>query len=149
MPFQFLNEPLTKAIGGTVTMVLSKFCTFTVVRLISVTMPSAPALSTVIQSPTCSISLDVRRIPATRPCMVSWKTSIRPADVAPSPASKVMGLRSIMIETVTTTARKATMIRTTPKNERIYCCLLVRRPLSNSFSWLMNVKHSRTVANVR
>ena len=71
MPIQFWNEPSTKVWGDTVTMVLSKLRTLTVVSVISSTRPLAPAEATVIQSPTCSMSLDVRRMPATSPLMVS------------------------------------------------------------------------------
>ena len=96
-------------------MVLSKLRTFTVVRVISSTVPFTPAFSTVIQSPLCSMSLLVRRIPATSPEMVSLNTSMRMAEVAPSPASSVRGLRLMTIDTITITARNTTTILSTPQ----------------------------------
>ena len=71
MPFQFWKESLMSVFGEMVTMVLSKLRTFTVVSVISSTLPFTPAFSTVIQSPFRSMSLEVRWIPATSPVMVS------------------------------------------------------------------------------
>ena len=117
IPFQFWNESSTKVCGVTVMMVLSKLRIFTVVSVISSTIPSAPAFGTVIQSPLCSISLLVRRIPATSPLMVSWNTSIRMADVAPSPANSFIGSLSMMIDTTMMAATKIINRRSTPMNE--------------------------------
>ena len=64
-------------------MVLSQFCTFTVVRLISCTVPSA--LPTAIQSPMRSMSLIDSCMLPTKPLMESWKISIRTAEIVPKP----------------------------------------------------------------
>ena len=79
-------------------------------------MPLMSACGTVIQSSRCSMSLLVRRTPATRPAMVSLKTSISMADVAPSPAMMVSGLRSMAMATMTMTETKAMSIFSTPQN---------------------------------
>jgi hypothetical protein len=86
-PYLILDEEI-------VTMVLSKLRTFTVVSDISSTIPLASTDFTVIQSPLCNISLLVRRTPAANPVMVSLKTSIRTAEVAPKPAKRVIGFLS-------------------------------------------------------
>ena len=62
------------------------------------------------------MSLLVRRIPATRPDMVSLKTSISTADVAPRPAMSVSGFRLMAMATMTITARKMMRILSTPQN---------------------------------
>ena len=98
-----------------VMMVLSKLRTLTVVSVISSTVPLMPAFSTVIQSPLWSISLLVRRIPATSPEMVSLNTSMRMAEVAPSPARRVNGLRLTIMATITITDRNHTTIFSTPQ----------------------------------
>ena len=67
-------------------MVLSKFLTFTVVRLISIKSPSAPNFSIVIQSPMRTISFTETCILATKPKIVSLKTKIKIADAAPKVA---------------------------------------------------------------
>jgi len=90
------------------------------------TVPSACVEGTVIQSPTCSISAEVRRMPATRPSMVSLKTSIRMAEVAPRPANSVEGLRPRMMAMTTMTARKMTTTRSNPQNDSTYWRRLVR-----------------------
>ena len=87
-----------------VTMVLSKFRIFTVVSDMPITVPLAFADGTIIQSPICIMSLLVSLMPATRPSMVSLNTSMSIADVAPSPAIRVIGLLSIMIATITMAA---------------------------------------------
>ena len=104
IPFQFLKALSTSALGETVMIVLSKLRIFTVVSDMPITVPSAPACGTVIQSPMCIMSLLVRRMPATRPSIVSLNTSISTAEVAPSPAITVSGFRPIMIAMTTTTA---------------------------------------------
>lgn len=78
-------------------MVLSQFCTFTVVKLISITSPSALLLGMTIQSPIFTMRLDINCIPATNPRIESLNTSISTADTAPSPASNAIGLFSIRI----------------------------------------------------
>ncbi len=42
IPRQFWKASLTREYGGMVTMVMSKFCTFTVVRVTSCTTPLTP-----------------------------------------------------------------------------------------------------------
>ena len=66
-------------------MVLSKFCTLTVVRATSITSPSAPNFGISIQSPRATIRLAVSCTPATSPRMASLKISIITAVRAPSP----------------------------------------------------------------
>ena len=117
---QFWNEPLTNANGGTVTVVLSKFRTFTVVRLMSSTTPSAGVDGTVIQSPFLTMSLLVSLMPATNPSMVSLNTSINMAEVAPRPAMSDSGFLLKRIATTTITAIKITITFNTPQNVRIY-----------------------------
>ena len=81
----------------------------------SSTIPLMPAFSTVIQSPLWSMSLLVSLTPATSPEMASLKTSISTAEVAPSPARSVSGLRSMTIATMAMAERKMTMIFSTPQ----------------------------------
>ena len=91
-------------------MVLSKFCTLTVVSDTSLTYPLAPYLFMVIQSPGRSMSLAVSCTPATRPRMVSLKISMMMAAEAPRPASTVPALLLTMMLTTrmkpTTTAMR-------------------------------------------
>ena len=82
-----------------VVMVLSKFCTFTVVSVTSFTKPLAPCRSIVIQSPGRSMSLAVSCTPATRPRIVSLKTRAMTAAEAPSPATMVVRLVSMIMLT--------------------------------------------------
>ena len=97
------------------TTVLSKFLTFTIVSDISSTLPLAPAAGTVIQSPMWSMSLAVRRIPATSPLMVSWKASIRMAEAAPRPAKSVAGFLLMMMAMTTMALMKIIRIFSTPQ----------------------------------
>ena len=99
------------------TMVLSKLRTFTVVSEMSSTLPLTPAEATVIQSPICTMSLFVRRIPATSPLMVSWKASIRMAEAAPSPANSVDGSLSTTMAMTTMMAMKMKIIFSTLHKE--------------------------------
>ena len=117
MPSQFWKAPSTSACGLRVTMVLSKLRTLTIVSVISSTRPLAPAEGTVIQSPMCSMSLFVRRMPATSPLMVSWKASIRMAEAAPSPAKRVVGSLLTMMAMTTMVAMKIITIFSTPQRE--------------------------------
>ena len=57
MPRQFLKLSVISRQVGMVVMVLSQFCTLTVLSAISVTKPSAPTWGISIQSPTRSMSL--------------------------------------------------------------------------------------------
>ncbi|SAP76164.1 Uncharacterised protein [Klebsiella oxytoca] len=57
IPLQFLNESETSDQVGMVVMVLSQLRTFTVVRPMSITAPSAPYFGISSQSPSLSISL--------------------------------------------------------------------------------------------
>ena len=86
-----------------VVMVLSKFLTFTAFNVTSITVPSAPYLLIVIQSPARSISLADNWMPATKPKIVSLKTNIKIAADAPNPASKETGdlLIRILITNIT------------------------------------------------
>ena len=95
IPRQFWNDSLTSAYGGTVVMVLSQFCTFTVVSVTSSTLPSAPYLSMVIQSPGRSMSFAESCTPATSPMILSLKTNISTAADAPSPANSFVGSLSM------------------------------------------------------
>ena len=74
-----------------VVMVLSKLRTFTVFNVTSMTMPSAPYLGMVIQSPTFSMSLAESCTPLTKPMILSLNTSIRMAADAPRPANSEKG----------------------------------------------------------
>ena len=131
-------------------MVLSKLRTLTVDSVMSSTVPLAPALLTVIQSPLRTMLLLVRRMPATSPVMESLNTSISTADVAPSPARRVSGLRSMMIEMMIMTPRNSTIIFNTPQKECRYCWVAERLSLSlsKSLSELIKVVASRIVAMV-
>ena len=51
IPLQLLKELDTRAYVGIVLIVLSQFCTFTVFKVISVTVPSASYFGIDIQSP--------------------------------------------------------------------------------------------------
>ena len=115
MPCQFWKEPSTRACGLSVMTVLSKLRTFTIVSVISSTLPLAPDLGSVIQSPMCSMSLAVRRMPATRPLMVSWKASIRMAEAAPRPAKSVVGFLLMMMAMTTMALIKIMRIFSTPQ----------------------------------
>lgn len=57
IPLQFLKESETSDQVGIVVMVLSQLRTFTVVRPISMTAPSAPYFGISSQSPSFSMSL--------------------------------------------------------------------------------------------
>ena len=144
IPSQFWKAPSTRACGFSVTMVLSKLRTLTIVSVISSTRPLAPAEGTVIQSPMCSISLLVSRMPATSPLMVSWKASIRMAEAAPSPAKSVVGSLLTMMAITTMTAMKIIRIFSTPQSEYRYCSRAVRRPFSNCLKVSMNTMAVRT-----
>ena len=76
-------------------MVLSKFCTLTVVRETSSTYPSAPYFAIVTQSPGRSMSFAESCTPATKPKMLSLNININTAADAPSPASIVAAFWSI------------------------------------------------------
>ena len=79
-------------------MVLSKFSIFTVVRLISVTSPSAPYLGIVIQSPSLTMSFVLIWMLATKPRMESLKTSSSTAEAAPIAVRKVSAERPVSRE---------------------------------------------------
>ncbi|MNC50845.1 hypothetical protein D3C75_1001110 [compost metagenome] len=91
-----------------VVMVLSQFCTFTVFREMSVTLPSAPYLGISIQSPTRTMSLEANCTPATSPSRESLKMMRSTADKAPIPLNRRRGLLPARVEM----ARMAPMIHT-------------------------------------
>ena len=95
---QFLKGSVTSLRMGMVVTVLSKFCTFTVCRAISITSPSASCPGTVIQSPTRTMSVDEIWMLATKDRSVSWKTRIRTAAIAPRLERRITGDRSTRIE---------------------------------------------------
>ncbi|CSC86148.1 Uncharacterised protein [Vibrio cholerae] len=70
----------------------------TVVRLISITEPSAPYLGISNQSPTESILLAESCTPATKPRIGSLNTNIKTAVIAPKPLSRITGDLPIKIE---------------------------------------------------
>ena len=74
-----------------VVIVLSQFWTFTVVRVISVTSPSAPYCRTSIQSPGAIIRFAMSWMPATNPSKTSLKIKRRIAVSAPNPLRKYKG----------------------------------------------------------
>ncbi|MNE48209.1 hypothetical protein D3C80_1426580 [compost metagenome] len=96
-------------------MVLSKFCTLTLLRLISFTVPSAPYLGISIQSPTRIESLAETCILATKPKIVSLKTSIRIAEAAPSDNRNDHGELPVKIEKQMVPPIKSMMIWQTCK----------------------------------
>ena len=149
IPCQFWKEPSTSDCGLSVITVLSKLRTFTIVSAISSTLPLAPAEGTVIQSPMCNISLDVRRMPATSPLMVSWKASIRMAEAAPRPAKSVAGFLLMMMATTTMTLMKIIRIFITPQMLYRYCCFDERGPLSSCLNESMNTMTVRTAIMVK
>ncbi|MNI59500.1 hypothetical protein D3C73_1146650 [compost metagenome] len=71
MPRQLRNDSLIRRQVGMETMVLSKFCTLTVCRVMSTTSPSAPTCGISIQSPTRNMSLLVSCTLATKDSSVS------------------------------------------------------------------------------
>ncbi|MOA13996.1 hypothetical protein D3C78_1340710 [compost metagenome] len=83
-----------------VVTVLSQLRTFTVVRPMSVTAPSAPYFGISSQSPMLSMSLAESWMPATRPRIGSLKTSISTAVIAPRPLSSSKGDFPISSETI-------------------------------------------------
>ena len=110
MPFQLIKLSLTNTEVGMVVMVKSQFCTLTVVRLISCTMPSALRAGIDIQSPGLSISLTDTWMEATSPKMVSWNTSISTAAMAPMPRIRLIGFLFVSKATITITPKKINMI---------------------------------------
>ena len=77
-------------------IVLSQFWTFTVVTLISITVPSAPLLFISIQSPRRTISCAANCMDAMNPNMVSLNTRVRiAADVAKLTSSVPIGILKI------------------------------------------------------
>lgn len=91
MPLQFWKELLTREYEGTVTMVLSKFCTFTVMREMSITLPLAKVPGTTIQSPMRTMSLELSCMPDTNPRRVSLKMKEITAATAPRPVRSLAG----------------------------------------------------------
>ncbi|MNM82300.1 hypothetical protein D3C81_943270 [compost metagenome] len=100
MPRQFLNDSDINRQVGIETMVLSKFCTLTVCKVMSTTSPSAPTCGISIQSPTRSMSLLVSCTLATNDSKVSLYTNRITADMAPRPDSSNSGERSIRVATM-------------------------------------------------
>ena len=98
MPRQFLNDSLINEYAGIEVIVLSQFCTFTVVNATSMTSPSAPYFGISIQSPTATILFALSCMPATSPSMASLNTSKSTAINAPNPLRKYTGLRSNKID---------------------------------------------------
>ena len=90
-------------------IVLSQLRTFTVVRVTSITVPSAPYFGIVIQSPGRSISLAESWTPATNPIIVSLKTNIKIAAEAPNPVRMFTGSLSINVLTIIITPTQITI----------------------------------------
>ena len=76
-------------------MVLSQLRTLTVFKVISMTLPLALESGICIQSPICIMLFWVSWTPATKPRMLSLKTSMRTAAEAPSPVRRTVGDLSI------------------------------------------------------
>ena len=113
IPRQFLNESLITFLVGMVVMVLSQFCTVTVCRAMSVTVPSAfwPGIS--IQSPTRTRpSLPICTL-ATKERMVSWKISMTTAVIAPSPVSTCRNFAPMSVAKIDSPASTNTASLTT------------------------------------
>src|SRR5690606_32858591 len=106
-------ESLRSAYVGRVTMVLSKFWTFTLLRLICSTVPSAPYFVISIQSPTRTESLADTCIEATKPKMVSLNTNIKIAEAAPNDTKNDQGELPVTIEKDTVNVTKIKKICTT------------------------------------
>ena len=106
MPRQLVNDSETNLYVGTVEIVLSQFCTFTVVKLISSTSPSAPWLGITIQSPMRIILFAINCTHATKPNIVSLNTNISTAAKAPIPTNRASGdLPMEMLMTMTPAAQ--------------------------------------------
>ena len=86
---------------------MSKLRIVIVCRAMSSTSPSTPSDSTVIQSPTRTMSLVASWMEATSDRIVSRKTRIRIAVAAPSPLSSSTGDCHMRIETTRTTVTSA------------------------------------------
>ena len=82
-------------------MVLSKFCTLTMVSVMSVTMPFTSFCGISIQSPMRTMSFSDISTPATNPRMVSLNINIRTAVKAPRPVMRLNGDLFIRMETMT------------------------------------------------
>ncbi|OAV66818.1 hypothetical protein Barb4_02739 [Bacteroidales bacterium Barb4] len=80
---------------------MSKFLTLTACNVTSITVPFAPYLSIVIQSPGRSISFADNCIPAIKPSKESLNTSISTAADAPKPAIKAPGDSSVSTAIIT------------------------------------------------
>ncbi len=91
MKRQFRNQSLLNAWVGIVVTVLSQFWIFTVWRAISTTSPSAPNFGISTQSPIRIMSLVAICMLATTERIVSLKTSMRTAVMAPKPPSSTSG----------------------------------------------------------
>ena len=76
---------------------MSQFCTVTVCRAMSVTVPSAFCEGISIQSPTRTRPSELICTLATSESSVSWKTRMRTAAMAPRPDSRINGERSISV----------------------------------------------------
>ena len=140
MLLQFWKEPFAKVVGDTVTVVLSKFFTFTVVRVISSTIPFAGVEGTTIQSPLLIILLLFSFIPATKPSIVSLKTNIRIAEVAPNPAISDKGFLLKRIAIMMIVVINKTTIRNTPRNDLAYCRIEESVCGSNSSKFLSSTR---------
>ena len=100
IPLQFLNVVVTSVYGGIMDMVLSQLRTFTVLRVISSTLPFALPSGNCIQSPSRTMSFCESCTPATNPSMLSLNISIRTAAEAPSPVRSTVGDLSMSIATM-------------------------------------------------
>src|SRR5690606_21020857 len=97
IPRQFLTESASSKCVGTVVMVLSQFCTLILLRLISITSPSAPYFGISIQSPTpIELVADTCTL-ATKPSIVHLKTTISIAEAAPKEAKNAQGELPVII----------------------------------------------------
>ena len=106
-------------------MVLSQFLTFTVLSVISSTMPSALPSGISIQSPRRIMLFWTSCAPLTNPNMLSLKISMRTAAEAPRPVSRAAGdlpMRVAVIIMMPTNARAICRACTTPL--RGWCLLL-------------------------
>ncbi|MOA11457.1 hypothetical protein D3C78_1314000 [compost metagenome] len=108
MPRQFLKLSLISFQVGMVVMVLSQFCTLTMLSAMSITKPSAPTWGISTQSPTRIMSFEPSCTPAVKDRMVSLNTSISTADIAPRPDSSSRGERSSSVATMSTAATMKT-----------------------------------------
>ena len=100
IPLQFMKESEINLYVGIDVIVLSKFCTWTVERLIDITSPSALLPGILIQSPILTVSFTAIWTLATKPKMVSLKTNNKTAERAPRAVTKLQTSFPVKIDRI-------------------------------------------------